>query len=155
MNQCMSRTTGLTTPTPTAALQHTLQRHNEILQDYTQEYSRTKVGGINYKLASFGVCFAKYTSNSYYRWCIWFVWTAIWGCLVPTQIYSQLIVNTNQMHHTHTRVLLVDHKCVHACAILIPHVSIAPQSVRHCICSAVGSLVICHTFFCFVFRITY
>ncbi len=42
MNQYMSRTPGLTTPTPTAALQHTLQRHNEILQDYSQEYSRTK-----------------------------------------------------------------------------------------------------------------
>lgn len=44
MNACMSRTPGVTTPTPTptAALYHTLQRHNEILQDYSQEFARTK-----------------------------------------------------------------------------------------------------------------
>ena len=30
--------------TPATALYHTLQRHNEILQDYSQEFSRTKVG---------------------------------------------------------------------------------------------------------------
>ena len=28
---------------PTTALYHTLQRHNDILQDYSQEYNRTKV----------------------------------------------------------------------------------------------------------------
>lgn len=41
MNHCMSRGQG-GTATPTAALHHTLQRHNEILQDYMQEYNRTK-----------------------------------------------------------------------------------------------------------------
>ena len=40
MNQYMSH---VHTATPTAALHHTLQRHNEILQDYMQEFTRTKV----------------------------------------------------------------------------------------------------------------
>ena len=46
---------------PTTALYHTLQRHNDILQDYSQEYNRTKVhtplmlllsSGINVHVAS-------------------------------------------------------------------------------------------------------
>ena len=43
MNQYMSRNQSGVTATPTAALYHTLQRHNEILQDYMQEFTRTKV----------------------------------------------------------------------------------------------------------------
>ena len=41
MNEYVS---GLNSSTPTTTLYHTLQRHNEILQDYTQEFNRTKVG---------------------------------------------------------------------------------------------------------------
>lgn len=33
----------LNSSTPTTTLYHTLQRHNEILQDYSQEFNRTKV----------------------------------------------------------------------------------------------------------------
>lgn len=40
MNDTVSRAGG---PTPTSALNHTLQRHNEILQDYAQEFNRAKV----------------------------------------------------------------------------------------------------------------
>jgi Golgi SNAP receptor complex protein 1 len=42
MNQCVSRGQGGMVATPTAALHHTLQRHNEILQDYMQEFTKTK-----------------------------------------------------------------------------------------------------------------
>ena len=34
----------MSTTSPATALYHTLQRHNEILQDYSQEFNRTKVG---------------------------------------------------------------------------------------------------------------
>jgi golgi SNAP receptor complex member 1 len=38
MSDISSSTPGLATP----ALMHTLQRHREILQDYTQEFRKTK-----------------------------------------------------------------------------------------------------------------
>ena len=41
MNEYVSN---LNSSTPTTTLYHTLQRHNEILQDYSQEFNRTKVG---------------------------------------------------------------------------------------------------------------
>lgn len=40
MNEYVSN---LNSSTPTTTLYHTLQRHNEILQDYSQEFNRTKV----------------------------------------------------------------------------------------------------------------
>jgi Golgi SNAP receptor complex protein 1 len=39
MNEYVSN---LNSSTPTTTLYHTLQRHNEILQDYSQEFNRTK-----------------------------------------------------------------------------------------------------------------
>ena len=44
MNESMNEyVSSLNSSTPTTTLYHTLQRHNEILQDYSQEFNRTKV----------------------------------------------------------------------------------------------------------------